>query len=77
MSDTPERNRYDRALFAAVSRLSGPHATAGHKMAAELDHRLLTEHAPADGPGPECKGCGEPWPCGRAEGAMRMVGVYS
>ncbi|MEU6979555.1 hypothetical protein [Streptomyces sp. NPDC046371] len=64
-TETREQNRHSRALEAAIGRES------------EFDYRLLVEHRPAPGSAPVClaDNCGEPWPCGRAEGAMRMVGV--
>ncbi|SEE59683.1 hypothetical protein SAMN04490357_7708 [Streptomyces misionensis] len=73
-NETAEQNRYQRALSAQTSASRDP-STSGQAGFWEFNAKVLREHPPADGPEPACQGCGEPWPCGRAETAMQQVGV--
>lgn len=76
MEESTEQNRYWRAMSALPGASRDP-ATAGHEIFWEVTEKILTEHAPVDGPDPSCKGCGERWPCAQAESAMKQVGVWS
>lgn len=66
-TETPEQNRYSRALEAAIG------------CRADFELELLLTHSPSDGPNPTCgaDGCGKAWPCGTAETAMQQVGIRS
>ncbi|MET8746318.1 hypothetical protein [Streptomyces sp. NPDC004728] len=71
--ETPEQNRYSRAVEASFARQTGPREDGFFA----ANHKLLTEHAPAAGPNPACTaaGCETVWPCATAESAMAQVGV--
>ncbi|RLV66365.1 hypothetical protein STAN_1886 [Streptomyces sp. CBMAI 2042] len=79
MTETAEQNRYQRALEASFAQLDREQATRGHTTFFEHNHRVLTEHAPAAGPTPQCSStaCGKPWPCEDVTTAMTQVGVRS
>lgn len=79
MGETAQQNRYQRALEASVRETEREQPTAGHDTWFAMNHKLLTRHAPADGPDPACTapGCWNPWPCETAETAMNQVGVRS
>lgn len=79
MSETTEQNRYQRALEASFAQLDREQSTQGHATFFEHNHRVLTEHAPAAGPNPQCSSsaCGKSWPCEDATTAMTQVGVRS
>ncbi|MFD7986805.1 hypothetical protein ACFV4M_25955 [Kitasatospora indigofera] len=76
LNETPEQNRYARAMVASINR-AGQDNDRGHQAFYDTNHKLLTEHAPADGAQPACTKCGGTWPCGVAQGAMVQVGVHS
>ncbi|MFD9763172.1 hypothetical protein ACFWXI_06465 [[Kitasatospora] papulosa] len=77
MTETAEQNRYQRALEASFHQVDREQATSGHATFFDYNHRVLTSHAPADGPNPQCQGkdCNQPWPCDNATTAMSQVGV--
>ncbi len=79
MTETAEQNCYQRALEASFAVLDREQGSRGQSVFFEHNHRVLTEHAPAAGPAPQCSSstCGKPWPCEDATTAMTQVGVRS
>ncbi|MGM9349783.1 hypothetical protein [Streptomyces salinarius] len=74
--ETAEQNRYQRALTALPGASREP-STAGHAVFWDVTGKILKEHPPAEGPEPDCQGCGTRWPCEMAESAMQQVGVHA
>lgn len=75
--NTPERDRYNRAISEMGVLLD---AAPADKRVVGLLHglrRSLSRHRPEDGVDPDCEECGMPWPCPTAEHAMLTVGVES
>jgi hypothetical protein len=77
VTESTEQNRYQRALASSTANLNHPDDSRDEQTFRETNHKLLSEHAPADGETLTCKGCAEPWPGGIAESAMKQVGVWS
>jgi hypothetical protein len=68
--ESNDLDTYRWALAKAAEGRADRLASRDERMRWTMAHRLLTEHAPADGQPGVCADCGKAWPCGVVNGAV-------